>query len=61
MMLRITAMSQCQAFKWLCRNDPEAHIFWLRCYLKSDSDLRLDVFINIRDFSGIKEFYNEPR
>lgn len=56
-MLRITAMTQYQAYSWLCRFDPEAEDFWKNHYEKGNCDLREDVFINIRDFSGIKDFY----
>lgn len=56
-MLRITSMTQYQAYMWLCSRDPEAEWFWTDIYLNKNADLREDVFINIRDFSGIKEFY----
>ena len=48
-MLRHTAMSRYQAFRWLWRFDSEAKWFWLWCYVKNEN-LKEDVAINLRDF-----------
>jgi len=49
-MLKVTAMTRYQSFRWLWRFDSEAKWFWLRCYIMG-ADLQEDVGINLRDFS----------
>jgi len=48
-MLRVTAMTRYQAFRWLWRFDSEAKWFWLLCFVKG-ADLKEDVWINLRDY-----------
>jgi len=50
MMLKVSAMSNYQAFRWLWRFDPEGRKFWLISFLFTRSELKEDVFINLRDF-----------
>lgn len=57
-MLRVTAMSKYQAFRWLWRFDSEAKFYWLKCFLLG-SNLKQDVIINLNDFGVVKrvDFY----
>ena len=48
-MLRVTAMSRYQAFRWLWRFDNEAKWYWLKCYILG-ANLKEDVAINLNDF-----------
>jgi len=48
-MLKVTAMSRWQAFRWLWRKDPEARWLWLMAFIRG-SQLQKDVAINLRDF-----------
>jgi hypothetical protein len=61
-MLRVTAMTKYQAFRWLWRFDSEARLFWLKCFLLGH-DLKEDVIINLSDFGVVKrvDFYQLKR
>lgn len=52
-MLRVTAMSNYQSFRWLWRFDNEAKWFWLFHYL-CGCNLNQDVIINLNDFGVYK-------
>ena len=52
-MLRVTAMNNYQAFRWLWRFDNKAKWFWLKCFILG-SDLKEDVAINLNDFGVVK-------
>lgn len=52
-MLRVTAMTNYQAFRWLVRFDSEARFLWIIAFL-SRYDLRQDVQVNLRDFGVVK-------
>ena len=53
-MLRVTAMTKYQAFRWLWRFDSDARFFWLKCFILGH-DLKQDVGINLRDFGVVKQ------
>ena len=58
-MLRVTAMTKYQAFRWLWRFDSEARFFWLKCFLLGHN-LKQDVLNNLHDFGVVKrvDFYS---
>ena len=52
-MLRVTAMSNYQSFRWLWRFDPEAKWFWLKLFLLQ-KNLQECVEDNLYTFGIIK-------
>lgn len=48
-MLKLTTITKYQAFRWLCKFDPDFKWFWVMRYIKMH-DLRKEVYVNLRDF-----------
>lgn len=61
-MLRVTAMTNYQAFRWLWRFDSEAKFYWLKCFILGSS-LKESVADNLQDFGVVKrvDFYQLKR